>query len=411
MIPAVLRAEPQFRLLFTGQALSALGDRITFIALPFAVLSIGGGAGDIGLVVAAATLPFAIFALLGGVWADRLPRHRVMLASDLVRLVTQAAIAALLLTGSAEIWHLVALMAVFGTADAFFQPAFVGLMPAVVAPERLQEANALRGFSMSTSLVAGPALAGALVAGLGPGAAIAVDSATFAVSALALMRLRPQVVERVVEADSGLLAQLRAGFDEIRSRSWVKAFLGVLAAYHVVVLPAIFVLGPVLAERELGGASSWAVVTAAFGAGSIVGDLIVLRVKPSRPLLVAGVAFVVASCQAAIVGSGLPLAGIAGLEAITGVAVSVGFTLWETTLQEQIPEHALSRVSSWDYLVTSGTMPIGLALAGPLEAALGLHGALLLETLIGVPVACCVLLVPAVREIRRGRAPLVLASG
>jgi hypothetical protein len=190
-----------------------------------------------------------------------------------------------------------------------------------------------------------------------------------------------------------------------------QAFLGVLCAYHVVVLPAIFVLGPVLADRELGGASSWAVVVAAFGVGSIVGDVLVLRLKPSRPLLVAGVAFVVASCQAAIVGSGLPVAGIAVLEGITGVAVSVGFTLWETTLQEQIPEHAISRVSSWDYLVTSGTMPVGLALAGPLESALGLHGALLAQTLVGVPVACCVLLVPSVREIQRGRAPVVLASG
>jgi MFS family permease len=403
MIPAVLRSEPQFRLLFAGQALSALGDRITFVALPFAVLAIGGDAADIGVVLAAAALPFAAFALLGGVWADRLPRHRVMLASDLVRLATQATAAVLLLTGTAEVWHLAALMAVFGTADAFFQPAFVGLMPAVVSPERLQEANALRGFSQSSSLIAGPALAGLLVAALGPGAAIAFDAGTFAISALALARLRPAVVERVIEADPGLVAQLRAGLAEVGSRPWVVAFLAAMCAYHVVVLPAVFILGPVLAERELGGASDWAVVVAAFGAGSIVGDLVVLRLKPSRPLLVAGCAFVVASTQAAIVGSGLPIGGIAALEAVTGIAVSVGFTLWETTLQEQIPEHALSRVSSWDYLVTTGLMPVGFALAGPLEAALGLQGALLAETIVGVPAACCVLLVPAVRRMGRGR--------
>jgi hypothetical protein len=171
--------------------------------------------------------------------------------------------------------------------------------------------------------------------------------------------------------------------------------------YHVVVLPAIYVLGPVLAERELDGAQTWAIVTAGFGLGAILGDVLVLHWKPSRPLLVAAGAFVVASCQAAIVGSGLSVWGIAGLEAITGVAVSVGFTLWETTLQEQIPEHAISRVSSYDYLVSVGLMPVGLALAGPLEAAVGLHELLALQTAIAVPIALAALAIPAVRSLRR----------
>lgn len=173
----------------------------------------------------------------------------------------------------------------------------------------------------------------------------------------------------------------------------------------MIVLPSIFVL----ADRELGGASSWAVVTAAFGAGSIVGDLLVLRFKPSRPLLVAAVAFVVASCQAAIVGSGLPVAGIAGLEALTGIAVSVGFTLWETTLQEQIPERSIPRVSSYDYLVSVGALPVGFALAGSLVGTVGLHELLALQTAIGVPVALAALAVPAVREIRRGAPESVIA--
>jgi len=401
VLPAVLREEPQFRLLFIGQALSMLGDRITFVALPFAVLAIGGSAGDVGLVVAAATIPFALFALLGGVWADRLPRHRLMLASDLVRLATQAIAAVLLLTGSAEVWHLAVLMAIFGTADAFFAPALTGLLPAVVAPERLQEANALRSLVLSGGLVLGPALAGVLVALVGPGGAIAFDAGTFAASAVALALLRPRTVERVEAAEPTLLQGLREGFTEVRARPWVQAFLAVLCMYHVVVLPAIYVLGPVLAERELDGAQTWAIVTAGFGVGAILGDLLVLRWKPARPLLVAAAALVVASCQAAIVGSGLPVWGIAGLEAVTGVAVSVGFTLWETTLQEQIPERAISRVSSYDYLVTVGLMPVGLALAGPLEGAVGLHELLALQTAVAVPIALAALAIPAVRSLRR----------
>jgi predicted MFS family arabinose efflux permease len=292
-------------------------------------------------------------------------------------------------------------MAVFGTADAFFAPALTGLLPAVVAPERLQEANALRSLVLSGGLVIGPAIAGVLVVLVGPGGAIAFDAATFAASSVALALLRPRTVERVDVTEPTLLRGLREGFAEVRARPWVQIFLAVLCMYHVVVLPAIYVLGPVLAERELDGAQTWAIVTAGFGLGAILGNVLVLHWKPSRPLLVAAAAFVVASCQAAIVGSGLSVWGIAGLEAIAGVAVSVGFTLWETTLQEQIPERAISRVSSYDYLVSVGLMPVGLALAGPLEAAVGLHELLALQTAIAVPIALAALAIPAVRSLRR----------
>jgi MFS family permease len=402
LLPAVLREEPQFRLLFTGQALSVLGDRITFVALPFAVLSVGGGAGDIGIVVGATTIPFAVFALLGGVWADRLPRHRVMLVSDLVRMATQAVAAVLLLSGSAEVWHLAALGVAFGTADAFFMPALTGLMPALVPPERLQEANAMRSLVLSFGLISGPAVAGVLVATLGPGGAIAVDAATFAASAAALARLRPAAVERLERA-APFLRELAEGIGEIRRRPWVRGFLVVLFTYSVVVLPAIFVLGPVLAEEELGGVGAWALITAAFGAGSVAGDLLILRFKPSRPLLWSALGFCVASTQALIIGSGLPVGAIAALEAVTGIAVAAAWGLWETTLQEQIPEHAISRVASFDYLVSIGLLPIGLTLAGPVSEAIGLHETLWLQTAVALPVALAVLLLPEVRSIRRGR--------
>ena len=370
------------------------------------MLSIGG-AGDVGLVIGATTIPFAVFALLGGVWADRLPRHRVMLVSDLVRMATQAVAAFLLLTGGAEVWHLAALGVVFGTADAFFSPALIGLMPAVVAPGRLQEANAMRSLISSFGLVSGPALAGVLVALLGPGGALAVDAVTFAASALALSRLRPAVAVRVDEGDPAFLAQLKGGLAEVRSRPWVQGFLVVICVYSVVVLPAVFVLGPVLADRELGGVGAWALIVAAFGVGSIAGDLLILRFKPARPLLWAGIGFTVASTQALIIGSGLPVGAIAALEAVTGVAVTAGFGLWETTLQEQIPEHAISRVSSYDFLVSVGAMPIGLTLAGPISEQLGLHETLALQTAIGLPVALGLLLVPGVRTITRGRPAVV----
>lgn len=408
LLPAVLREEPQFARYFAGQALSMVGDRVTFVAVPFAVLSIpGAGAAEVGLVGAAMLVPFLVFALAGGVWADRLPRHRVMLVSDLVRFATQAVAAALLLAGVAQVWHLVVLMAVFGTADAFFAPAAAGLMPLVVSAERLQEANAMRGLVMSTGLVAGPALAGGLIFLVGPGGAIALDALSFAVSAVFLARLRPRAADAGSAPEGGFFAQLREGFAEVMARTWVWSTLGALSVYHVVVLPSVFVLGPVLSEREFGGAAAWSVVVAAFGVGSIVGDLLALRVRMKRPLVVAAAALAVASCQALIIGAGPTIPVIAALEAVTGVAVSLAFTLWETSLQTHVPQAALSRVSSYDYLLTAGLMPVGLAIAGPVAEAFGLRPTLYAMTLIGVPAALALL---AVGSVRRLTAPAPAAA-
>jgi MFS family permease len=401
-VPGVLRDEPQFTRLFIGQSLSVLGDRVSFVAVPFAVLSVGGSASDVGLVAAAGLVPMLLFTLVGGVWADRFPRHRIMLVSDMVRFAVQGLIAVLLLTGVAEVPHLALLMILFGTADAFFMPASTGLLPLVVGPDRLREANALRGFVQSSGLVLGPALAGGLVALAGPGGALALDALTFAVSAAFLARLKPREAASGTPGGAGgtFLEELRGGWVQVRSRTWVLSGLAGMAVYHVVVLPSVYVLGPVLAEREWGGAASWSVVVAAFGVGSIVGDVCAYRLKAARPMALAAAALAVASCQAVVIGSGASLAVIAILLAFTGAAVSLFFVLWETALQTHVPEHALSRVSSYDHLLSAGLMPVGLALVGPVSASLGVRPTLYGMTAIAVPAALALLCVPAVRRLR-----------
>jgi MFS family permease len=380
--------EPAFRNLFMGQALSRLGDRIAPIALAFGVIDIGGSAADLGLVVAAGSIPFALFALIAGVWGDRLPRRSVMLASDGVRAVVQATAGALLIAGSAEIWMLAALAAVYGTADAFFWPAMNGMLPETIEADVLQEANALLGSTQSVSNILGPVIAGVLIALVDPGGAIVLDAATLLGAGGS-------------EEGEGFVDQLRGGWREVRTRSWVWTGLIALAAYHVIVLPAVFVLGPILSEQELNGASSWAVITAGFGVGSVVGQVLIYRVRFQRPLRASFIGLVIASSQAAIIGSGLPVGVIAGLEAVTGVAVSIAFTLWEMSLQEHIPSRALSRVSSYDFTASVGLMPIGLALAGPISDAIGLHTALRLMSVVGMASALACLAVPAVRHLSR----------
>lgn len=404
LIPEVLRAEPQFRLLFLSQVLSIIGDRVMLVALPFAVLEAGGDVGSVGLVVGAQLVPFLVFALAGGVVSDRGDRRRVLIASDTARLVVQAAGGALLVAGLATPLALGALAVLYGSADAFFQPAFTGLLPQTVAhPEQLQPANALRGLSFSVASIAGPTLAGVLVGVLGAGSALLFDAVTFAVSAALLLRLRPRVVAAATEeAPPGFLDAIRGGWQEVVSRSWIVAGLLAMCAYHAIVLPAVFVLGPVVVARDLGGPAAWATVVVAFGAGTLVADLLLLRLRPRRALLVAGVGLVVASTQAAVYGSGVALGAMCALQFAAAFGVTAFFTLWEVSLQEHVPGRALSRVSSFDYLAASALMPVGTILVGPLAASLGERGVLLGMSGIGVAGALAFLAVPAVRSLPRG---------
>lgn len=404
MIPAVLREQPQFRLLFVGQALSGFGDRVTMVALPFAVLATGAGATEVGLVAAATTVPFFVFSLVAGVIADRADRRTLMLGSDVVRLVCQLTAGLLLVTDRARWGHLALIGLVYGTADAFFQPAIYGLMPELVPTQQLQEANALRGLVDSSALVLGPALAGLLVVALGAGGALLADALTFVVSIVCLSRLRRAVTARsaaVQDAERDLLTGLREGWREVRTRSWVMAMLVGLGTYHMVVLPSVFALGPVLADAQLGGAGAWAIIAASFGIGSVAGQLLLLRWRPRRAVRASAACLLLASTQAAVIGSGLPVAAIASLEAVTGVAVTAYFTLWETSIQEQIPAHAVSRVGSYDLFVAAGLIPFGIAISGPLSEAVGLQATLVGMSVVGVLVAAGVLAVPSVRTVAR----------
>jgi MFS family permease len=403
-IPAVLRDEPQFRRLFAGQALSVIGDRLTFVALPFAVLASGGGLAEVGLVAGATTLPFVVFTLAAGVWADRLDRRRIMVLSDIVRLVAQTVAGTLVLTGAAEWWQLAIVALVYGTADAFFQPALYGLMPQIVSPGQLQSANAMRGLSQAIGMVAGPALAGVLLAAFNPGAALLVDAATFAGSIWFLLRLDTGVAEAgTAEArpDESFLAGLRGGWREVRSRSWLWSMLFGLGAYHAIVLPAVFALGPVLAERELGGPGAWALITIGFGVGSIAGQLLLLRWRPARPMLATAACLVIASTQAGIIGSDLPVAAIAVLEAVAGIAVQGTFTLFETSIQEQVPPEAVSRVGAYDFTTSAGLIPVGTVIASAVAASAGLHATLAGMSVIGIAASLAVVAVPGIRMLRR----------
>src|SRR5436190_7604627 len=280
--PEALR-ERNFRLLYIGQAVSLLGDGMVGVALAFGVLEISDSPSALGLVLAARTVPTIALLLAGGVIADRLPRRGVMVAADVTRMAGHALMAALLISGSAEVWSLAVLAAVNGAGTAFFAPASTALLPMLVRPDQLVQANALRGLAQSAGMVAGPALSGLLVATSGPGIALAVDAATFAVSAAFLLALR--VPALVPQPAASFVRQLRDGWREFRARDWVWGI--VLSASLANMLSACYaVLGPVQAQRELGGAGAWATIVTALGIGSVLGGAYMLHRRVERPLLV-----------------------------------------------------------------------------------------------------------------------------
>jgi MFS family permease len=393
-------SERQFRRYFVGQTTSFLGDGLLPVAVSFAVLDLTGSASDLGLVLAARMVPVVLFLLVGGVWADRLPRHLVMLASDVGRGAVQALLAVLLLTGTAELWHLLVLQALYGVAEAFMRPASTGLLPSLVSAGRLQQANALISASVNSAYILGPAIAGVLVATAGAGTAIAIDAATFAAStaSLALLRVPPAVARA---ARLPFFAELREGWREFTSRTWLWATVAVASLFLLAVMAPLMVLGPVVADRELGGAGAWGAIAAAIGLGTLAGSIVAARVRPERPILAFALLLAGPALTAFALATTLPVPVIAALGFVAGSTEGFIEVVWITALQERIPSAALSRVSAYDTLGSFVFMPVGFGVAGPIADTVGLRATLIGIAVCAVALPLTLVAVPGVRSVRR----------
>jgi predicted MFS family arabinose efflux permease len=392
--------ERDFRLLFLGRTTSMLGSAFAPVALAFAVIDdLDGSASQLGLVLSAIWVPQVVFILVGGIWGDRLPRQRVLVGTDLVMAATQGTVAALLLAGTAEIWHLVALQVVRGVATAFFFPASTGLVPQVISEPRLLQANALLRLSHNGVMIVGAAAGGLAVAAVGSGWALAFDAATFLGSAAFLVRIR--IPARARATGSTMLRELREGWAEFRSRTWLWAIVVQAMFINGFAHGAFLVLGPIVANESLGGAKAWGVIVACQSAGLVVGGLIVLRARPSRLLLVASLAIFLTAPVYVLLAETAPVAVIAAGAFVTGIGLEVFGVLWDTSLQQEIPRDRLSRVSSYDALGSFVCIPIGLSIAGPIADAIGVEATLYLAAGVVVVATALVLLVRDVRTLRR----------
>jgi predicted MFS family arabinose efflux permease len=395
---AVLR-HTSFRNLFIGVSTSALGDRIVFVALALYVTQIGSPT-DVGLVLAAHAVPLVGFVLIGGVLADRLSRRHVMIASDVVRCLLHALLAALIFTGAVKVWMIVAIEAVYGCAEAFFNPALTGLVPQTVPEEEIQQAKAATGTMETIAEFTGPAIGTALVLGVGAGWAFALDATTFLVSAVFLLRVRPRERGERVQAQP-MLADMRAGWRAVRSRAWLLSTLLCFSAALLLSFAPAFTLGPTVADDVYGSAAAFGLYTTALGAGTIAGALIGFRWRPLHPMRMGMALVLMWPVSAATFALGLPLPVVVIVAAAAGMGLALFGIWWDTALAERVPPHLLSRVSAYDWMMSLSLLPLGYLLAGPLGEALGAQAVLSAGAGLATLALASGLLVRETRELRR----------
>ena len=397
-IPLGVLQEREFRLFFTGQLVSLLGDAVTPFALAWAVLDLTGSARDLGFVIAAKTAPLVFFLLVGGVFADRLPRRGVMLTADVARMATQAATAALLVSHTARIWELIVLQAFAGTGTAFFNPASTGLTPMTVSAERLQEANALRGMSMASMQFVGPALAGILIVTAGPGYALAIDAASFGVSAFYLARLHLPL--QVSLPPQSFARDLLDGWREFVARTWVWLIV-VSASLGNMMSSVWLVLAAAWTKNGHGGVAAWTAILVVSAVGAVAAGATALRFRPRRPLLLASIAIVPNAAPIILLALKLPWETLVVTALVTGFGNMLFNTLWETTLQQHIPPASLSRVSAYDWFGSLLCQPLGLALAGVVAAGIGMSRTLWIAAAVDLVSVAAMLAAPSVRHLKR----------
>ncbi|WP_051772583.1 MFS transporter [Saccharothrix sp. NRRL B-16314] len=395
---AELLADRRFRRFFLGYATSLVGSSMAPVAMAFAVLETGASATALGLVFTAGVVPSIVLLLAGGVLADRVSRRTVMVVADVVCAAAQFVFAALVLTGTAEVWSMMLLAAVRGGAAAFYQPALTAMPPDLVEPDRLQRANSFLGLAKAIPDVAGPAVAGVLVVLGGSGVVLVVDGVSYLLSAVFLAGVR--VPRRSAPKRESILGDLREGWAEFRSRRWVWTGVVQFALWNMVVVAPFMVLGPVVARDGLGGAWAWGTIAAAQGAGAVVAGVVLLRVQVRRPLVTI---VLVQLSWVFLLGSlalGLPLPAVAVSAFAVGVGLGVFVALWRTTEQTLIPRDVLSRVTSYELLGAYALGPVGLAVVGPVSDSIGIGPVLWFGVAWQLLSSAAILLVPEVRSTR-----------
>jgi predicted MFS family arabinose efflux permease len=368
-----------FRLLFADRLLAPASYGFSLVGVSFAVLKFTGSPTDLSYVLAAQIAPSLVFALLGGVAADRFPPQRVIVVANLMMALGEGTFGLLVLAGHPSLWAMICLEAVTGTGMAIFYPASQALLPRLVPDSMLQDASAISRLGMNTGQMTGAAVAGLLVAAAGPGLALLLCGIGMVGTVPILTSIRGSRNRPEDDLDDlpspSMLAELRAGWSEFRSHTWLWVIVAQFCVVMMAWYGAFSVLGPVVARAHLGGPAAWGAITSADALGLIAGGLVSLRVTPRRPMLfvvVTGGAVAISPLSLAMV---LPLPAVCLASFGLGVFIEMMMVQWTVAMARNIPAGMLARVSSYDVLGTVMAMPLGALIAGPLGSAIGVSRA------------------------------------
>jgi hypothetical protein len=386
-----------FRLFFTARSVSMLGTAMVPVAMSLGVLQAGYGASGVGFTLASSMVPMALLVLFGGVFADRFTPRRMMVGADVVRLVSQSITATLFLTGTPALWQLMAISAVNGTAAAMFQPGLASLVPQMARD--VQRAVATQRTSESLMLLIGPSVAGLLVAFADVGLVFLIDALGFGVSALCLALLRLTAAPPVAR-DGTMWANLKEGWQEFRSRTWMWGVIVIWAVMGIVVFGPVLPLGATLVNASY-QATGYGFVTSAFGAGTILGGLVAMRLTPRRPLAAGATAMLFFCLEPLSITLNLPLALMAACHLAAGTGYAFWGVMWMTSVQTQVAPEVLNRVHAYEVAGSVMAVPVGQALAGPVASLLGAREVLAASSIVAVAGCAVMLAVPAIRRLRR----------
>jgi len=359
-----------FRRLWLSQSVSMIGNRLATVALAIFATNLTHSPASVGLVLAGQTVPLLALLVFGGIVGDRFSRQRVMMTTDLLQTFLYGLLAFLIWTDAIALWSLVLLSVSFGASEAIFRPASTGLLPQTVPRERLQQAVAATQGSGNAAWFVGPALAGLLISGPGPAWPFAINAASFAWSAVLLARIGVRPPAEDAEKKT-IAADLRDGFEQVRSRRWLWTQLAAHSMVMFAGLAAYDTIGPTLAREHFGTSSRFGLVTASLGLGLVLGSLIALRWRPGRLLLANLLALLGWPLLTGSLSGGAPFAIVLAISFCTGSATALSNAWWATVIAEQVPPEALARVGAYDWLCSYAFQPLGLIVFGAAASVAG----------------------------------------
>jgi MFS family permease len=385
---------PAYRRYWLGRVVSSAGSAVAPVALAFAILHIGGRASSLGWVLAAATVPQLLFMLIGGVVADRMSRARVLILGNSLAAVSEGTFAILVLGGVAHVWQAIVAAFLTGTAAAFTVPANQGTIKTLVPRPLIKQATALQRGALNTTKIAGPAVAGLLVAIIDPGWVLAFNALSFIAAAAIIATIKadfPAVKART------FLEDLRHGWREFRSRRWLWNLTAQGSIGVGIWLVAFQLLGPVYAGESLGGSRAWGVVAASFSVGLLIGSLTSVLWSPDRSGYAATANYLATGLFPLALALRADVFFLAGAAAIAGFCVDLAIVSWSTYRQLRIPDELQSRMESYNWIGQLIPVPVGYLVAGFAADHVGIRGVGVVLTVLAVVVAVVPLASPEVR--------------